>query len=307
MQTLHNNIDEECVSSCRGLSLVRDENSDCIACNERSALRYLYRKLGFQIKRCSHCGLGKTETLSDYDPDAIYGEEFFQGGQTNGYANYIGSERVLRVEFRRTLAALRPMLPAGGRLLELGCAYGFFLSEAEAHFHSVGLEVSAPAVEFCRQRGSDVFHGTLESYFPQWRQSEEPFDAVVMLDVIEHLADPAATLNLVREVLRPRGKVVITTGDWNSLLARCMGKHWRLMTPPQHLFFFTRHSLSLMLKRIGFRVCSVRYPWKFVPLGLMAYQLGRRIGLPLRAFEGLNACGVPVNLFDAMQIVAERI
>ena len=67
-----------------------------------------------------------------------------------------------------------------------------------------------------------------------------------MLDVIEHLRDPAETVRLLVEALAPRGLLVITTGDWGSLCGRLMGRHWRLMTPPQHLFFFSKSNLAAL-------------------------------------------------------------
>jgi 2-polyprenyl-3-methyl-5-hydroxy-6-metoxy-1,4-benzoquinol methylase len=50
-----------------------------------------------------------------------------------------------------------------------------------------------------------------------------------MLDVIEHLEDPKAALELCGEFLRPSGAVILTTPDFDSALARITGKSWRNM------------------------------------------------------------------------------
>jgi hypothetical protein len=85
-----------------------------------------------------------------------------------------------------------------------------------------------------------------------------------------------------------------------------MGKNWRLMTPPQHTFFFSPRTMSAMLARLGFDVIECRKPWKTVPFGLIAYQLGRIVGMsePPR-LKGVHF-GLPINLFDAFRIVAVR-
>ena len=59
----------------------------------------------------------------------IYTEAYFQGGRADGYSDYAGSEEVLRGEFRTAVKELRSAGCISGKLLELGCAYGFFLAE----------------------------------------------------------------------------------------------------------------------------------------------------------------------------------
>lgn len=239
---------------------------------------------------------------TDFDPAAIYTDAYFEGGTADGYCDYRASRTILQREFRRTLKQLGRVVN-GGRLLEIGCAYGFFLDEALSRFECEGIEVSQAAVTACRQRGLNVAQGTVESVALEIRS---PYNAVVMLDVIEHLADPAGVLDVLARRLSPQGALLITTGDWGSLLARLMGRNWRLMTPPQHLFFFSRRTLSTLLQRLGFSIIRCVRPWKFVPLGLAAYQVGSRCGCRLRRLEKLSGVGVPVNLFDAVQIIARK-
>jgi hypothetical protein len=100
---------------------------------------------------------------------------------------------------------------------------------------------------------------------------------VVMLDVIEHLINPVPAIREVHDMMAEGGGLLITTGDWESLAARWMGRYWRLMTPPQHLFFISRGSITKLLERAGFEVLDFVHPWKLVPLGLTAYQLENRL------------------------------
>ncbi len=202
------------------------------------------------------------------------------------------------MEFDRTARELSAYRPNGGRLLEVGCAYGFFLDAAKG-FEGTGVEISESAREQCRQRGLAVFPTVAEA------ARRGPFDVAVMLDCIEHLSDPAATLTEVHRVLAPDGLLWITTGDWASWLARAMGRHWRLMTPPQHLFYFSSVTLPALLERLGFTVLRRDRPWKHVPLGLAAYQVGSRVGVRWRSLESIQV-GVPVNLFDTIRVMARK-
>jgi hypothetical protein len=107
--------------------------------------------------------------------------------------------------------------------------------------------------------------------------------------------------------MRPGARLLLTTGDIGSLSARAAGRRWRLMTPPQHLWFFSRTTLGTLLERAGFRVCAVDRPSKLVPLSLMAYQALRMLGA--RSPESLRAVPghVRLNLFDTMRVVAEPV
>ena len=275
----------------------------CPVCGERRDCIQVFVRGIFPILRCSACSVGMTQLPENFSAAGIYTEAYFQGGQADGYSDYVGSESVLRGEFRTALQELRSAGCSSGKLLELGCAYGFFLAEAIAFFEVQGIEVSDSAVRFCRSRGFDVEQGTLTA---EYVGRSAPFDAVVMLDVVEHLMEPDRVMELVHRAMKPGGKLMLTTGDWESGLSRIMGRNWRLMTPPQHTFFFSPRTMSAMLERVGFDVIACRKPWKTVPFGLITYQLGRIMGMsrPPR-LSGIHF-GIPINLFDAFRMVAVR-
>lgn len=275
----------------------------CPVCGLPTPQDLCYEKWGYNIVRCRECGLGAAVAPLGFDPTTLYDEGYFQGARTDGYADYAGSEAVLRAEFRHSLAALRRYAPPGGPLLEIGCAHGFFLLEAQAHYDCRGVDISSAAVARCQARGLNaVCARPGEDDF----NVDRPQSAIVLLDCIEHLARPDATLEWAYHALAPGGCMAISTGDWSSWFARLLGRRWRLMTPPQHLFYFTRASLARLLTRLGFRVLEVRRPWKVVPLGLMAYQLGSRLGLRVRRLERIGRWGLPVNLGDAMRVIARK-
>jgi len=129
-------------------------------------------------------------------------------------------------------------------------------------------------------------------------------DVIVLLDVIEHLPEPQSTLSLCRRYLNPGGIIVITTGDFASLYARLTGRHWRLMTPPQHLWYFTPQSMRRLAHSLGLHVEACDHPWKLVPLALIQFQTRRLFGLHGRMPAGFaSRLGLPINLFDAMRCV----
>jgi SAM-dependent methyltransferase len=184
--------------------------------------------------------------------------------------------------------------------LDVGCAYGYCVEAAQNHFEACGIDVSPHAIEAARQRGLDCCVSTLTNF-----HSPERFDVITMLDCIEHLPEPQRDIGAAFELLRPSGILVITTGDIDTLTARLAGKRWRLMTPPQHLHFFSKQSLTRLVETAGFKPLVARRDWKRVPLALAAYQLCRRLGAPA-GWTGNIRGALPVNLFDTITLVAER-
>ena len=79
------------------------------------------------------------------------------------------------------------------------------------------------------------------------------------------------------------------------------------MTPPQHLWFFTPASLSILAGRLGLEIVSIEHPTKIVPLSLIGYQIRRGLGLRQTAGERIAPeLGIPVNLFDAMRVMLRK-
>jgi SAM-dependent methyltransferase len=225
----------------------------CNACGGPES-RGLFERDGFHIVECTHCGLVYVgEDPAQIDFPALYDEGYYNGGEEGVFTDYMGQAQARRRSARRRVWGLR-RLKRRGRLLDVGCAAGFFLVEASAHFAVRGVELSAFSSRFARERfGLDVVTGTLHDAAFGAAQ----FDLVTLWDVIEHLPDPAAALTEVARVLAPDGRVVLTTGDVGSDYARAHGAHWHLMTPPWHLYYFSRATLATLAARAGLRFAHV--------------------------------------------------
>jgi SAM-dependent methyltransferase len=274
----------------------------CPACSRGTSHQFLYVKNDCDIFQCGDCGLGRTE-VSSFDPLAYYDEGYFSGRQSDGYADYCGAEPVLRREFARTIEFIQHRKPHGC-LLEIGCAYGFFLDEARrAGFEVSGIEPAEAAAAHACDLGLNVVSGLLSE---ATLNSLGALDVIVLLDVIEHLPDPQKALALFADHLRPDGIIVLTTGDFGSLAARLTGAHWRLMTPPQHLWFFNRESIASLAHSVGLRVESCDRPWKLVPFSLIVFQVGRVLSRKIAASPTGNRLAIPVNLFDTMRVVLSK-
>lgn len=223
----------------------------CEVCGASSRTQ-LYEVNGFPIVRCRRCGLVFVGRCPEPPQlTALYDESYYEDPAHVGYGGYGRAEERKRHHGRSLLEQLED-LRAPGDLLEIGCAYGYFLDEARQRGWRVrGVEPSAHAVRCARERlGLDVAAGT----FGELPVEPESIDAIALWDVIEHLPHPRETLGFARAWLRPGGVIGISTGDVRSLSARLHGADWSLMTPPWHQFYFSRGTLRRLLEDIGFEV-----------------------------------------------------
>jgi SAM-dependent methyltransferase len=273
---------------------------ECSGCAAVTRHDHLYVKNGCDILRCRACGLGRA-AVANFDPAAYYTRDYFSARHVHGYVDYVASEPVLRRKFSRDVAFIRRHCPSG-RLIEIGCAYGFFLLEARGWFDVAGIELAEDAARHCRSAGLRVITGTASEANLE-RLGEA--NAIVLFDVIEHLPDPYETLARCARHLRPGGVIVLTTGDFGSRMAQLFGAGWRLMTPPEHLWFFTAESFR-HIQRLGLAVNAIDYPWRIVPASLILFQLGRMLGRRWTAPAAASRIGLPLNFFDTMRLVLRR-
>jgi 2-polyprenyl-3-methyl-5-hydroxy-6-metoxy-1,4-benzoquinol methylase len=154
---------------------------------------------------------------------------------------------------------LLDMVPAGGRVLDVGCSGGYLAERLVAGGATVaGIELDPAAAERARSVCEQVLVGDVEALELPFEQSS--FDAIVCADLIEHLRDPGAFLRRVRPLLRPGGRLVLTTpnvANWTIRLALLFGR-WRYtergILDRTHAHLFTKRTLVECLDESGYEL-----------------------------------------------------
>jgi SAM-dependent methyltransferase len=135
-----------------------------------------------------------------------------------------------------------------GRILDVGCGAGQFLTVARAAgWEPHGVEVAGGVHDALLNRGLSIFDGELaEAAF-----SDGWFDVVHCAEVIEHVLEPVALLREMERVLRPGGLLYLTTPNYDSVSRRLLGTKWRVLCR-EHISYFTVRVLTDALARSGF-------------------------------------------------------
>lgn len=157
-------------------------------------------------------------------------------------------------------------ISGGGRVLDVGAGYGFFLQALEkAGYQAHGIETSAHAVEQARGRSrAEVFEQGAEEPFPF---ADGHFDAVTLLDVIEHLPLYPEALASCRRCLRPGGKLFVITLNAHSLARPLLGKRWAWYQDPTHVHLFNAGMLRRGLKEAGLEIETLVTESNFCSVG----------------------------------------
>ena len=161
-------------------------------------------------------------------------------------------------------------VPAGGRFLDVGCGRGEVVAAAQARgWDAEGLDLSEDFVRYAREvNGVRAHAGTLE----QMNYPEASFDVVTLVEVIEHLYNPAETVRELARVVRPGGLVYISTPNEESiyqtlgnLYYKARGLDWVVNLCPTwnlyHIQGFSPRSLRYVLAQNDFQIENlVVYP-----------------------------------------------
>ena len=175
-------------------------------------------------------------------------------------------------------------LRAVGRLLDVGCGTGHFLTVAEARgWDVVGLEVSQSALEWLgrlkRERG--LRFAVIGTELTRSALPPNHFDVVTLFEVIEHLDDPLATLREAYRVLVSGGLLYLTTPNYNSLSRHLLHSRWRVIAP-EHRCLLNPLTLKSCLVDAEFRPLRMVTKNIDVPEILSKWGLRRQTQHPTR-------------------------
>lgn len=219
---------------------------DCIICSARMAPDRLAHTW-----RCAACGF-----LASTLPVTIN-----QGVRLDESVREKALKPIRMANFRALLDGCADLLPAGARLLDVGCAHGWFMDMAKAHGLScTGVEPDNAMADLAEAAGHTVLRGLFPAIVPEGTR----FDVISFNDVLEHLPHVEHVGRDLCELLVPGGLVIINLPVSEGLVFRAarigaqfgfsgpLARMWQQGLPSPHLSYFSRTTLPRLMARDGF-------------------------------------------------------
>jgi 2-polyprenyl-3-methyl-5-hydroxy-6-metoxy-1,4-benzoquinol methylase len=211
--------------------------SDCPACGTgcRPSTNYIV-----SCRACGHRWLNQ----SRQDHDAVDAATFICG-----YAGYQPDPRYVETVTRVVRTELVTRVPPPGRILDVGCGAGDFMSVARTFgYDAEGIDISETSAEICRSRGLNSRADDFLTF-----DFATNFDVIVMWDVVAGLRDPVSFLSRANSLLTNRGMLFVKTPAFGDLSV-ALSNLWprvagTLLGVPTHSQFFHRESLEVLLRR----------------------------------------------------------
>jgi SAM-dependent methyltransferase len=201
-------------------------------------------------------------------------------------------------------------LPPKASVLEIGCSSGYFTKAlADRGYDVVGIEYDSEAANAARQLGLKIIYGDIEQP-ATFRSISDRFDAVLLMDVLEHLRDPKGLLRRLLGLLKPSGRLLCTGPNvayWamrkDLLLGRWNYQDTGIMDRT-HLHFYNAKTWQELLERAGYTVEKFQSVEGMIPL---EGRLQRMSGLrPLIAGLRNLAIGYAPSLFTTVYFMEAR-
>jgi len=208
----------------------------------------------WDIVRCNNCGL----IYENPRPDSAARSIFYSFGNSEDRRFvdewFLDNADINSIYWRQILKTMNHFI-SPGHLLDTGCGAGTFMIEAKKAGYTVsGQEISPFFAGYCREKlGLEIFEGELETL----GLPSNSFDVLTAFDVIEHHPNPRQFLNEIHRLVHPDGLVVISTHDIGNFFARLYGVNWRYLGAIGHLTYFTRETLTQLLKVCGYRIVYI--------------------------------------------------
>ena len=235
---------------------------------------------------CAQCGLYQNGRLAEA---SAYEDVYHQG-----YEHHRAKKlRTAAVRLNRVAPLVGAKKP---RLLDVGSSVGCVIEAALARgWDAVGIDVSASAVKFCRDRKLPCRLAQGDRLpFP-----DNSFDVLTSWHVIEHVADVEATLADWFRVLRPGGVMALETPDASSPIVRWRGSRYRKFWAPEHTYTFTPATLGAFIEQAGFTMLSRPV------FGRLGEQTARMAAYTV-AYQTYHGIRKAAGIQKAFQIFARR-
>lgn len=235
------------------------ERPTCEVCQKTGATVVAkYTRSPWPVVVCNHCGFVYLGRVPDYEDLSVnlawekqHADEKERRKKENKLARFDALTR-FRLKFGKVIDRARHRrAAASGRVLEIGCGGSTRIPAGPIPY---GIEISeglaAKARPIFEARGGTVYHEPATTGIERFPESF--FDSIIMRSYLEHEAQPRVILERAFKRLKPGGKILLRSPNYNSANRHIMGAEWCGFRFPDHVNYFTPRSLKALAESIGY-------------------------------------------------------
>lgn len=236
---------------------------NCPACNSPS-YEYAFSKAGFNYVLCKNCGTlfvnprPSIEKLKEFyasSPSSkFWVERFFKP------VAEVRREKIFKPRAKYVLS-LFPQLK--GKIVgDIGAGFGLFLEELEKlcpGVRLIAIEPSLEMVKICENKGFEVIPDFLENISNKYNNS---FFLLTSFELFEHIGEPQTFLKKAFNLLQLGGYLLLTTLNGEGFDIQILWEKSKSVFPPHHLNFFNPTSISILFRKVGFKIKEIATPGK---------------------------------------------
>ncbi|MGC4103011.1 class I SAM-dependent methyltransferase [Ferruginibacter sp.] len=221
-----------------------------------SDIEYFTTADPFDYYQCHHCNVLFIHPLPDNELQLIYPANYYSFTNSKGSISFKIKNYLDKLFFKKIFKDINGNNLA---ILDAGGGTGWLVDSIKTFEPRIGftqiVDIDQNAAVAARAKGHDYFLGRLEDY-----NSEKKFHIILLLNFIEHVANPAAIMNKVQSLLHDNGVIIIKTPNYQSLDARIFkNKSWGGYHCPRHWVLFNKASAVQLFRESGLTVKSFSY------------------------------------------------
>jgi 2-polyprenyl-3-methyl-5-hydroxy-6-metoxy-1,4-benzoquinol methylase len=248
--------------------------SDHFACAED--VEYFTSDRTIDYRHCRACGILFADPMLSDRLAQIYPANYYSFAPTRrSFAETVKTMLDRRFLRRLTQKIAGPEL----RVLDVGGGTGWLLDQIRICDPRITatevVDIDEKAGAIARAKGHSYFLGPFETF-----ETNQRFDLILMLNLVEHVARPDLMLEKARSLLAPGGRIVIKTPNFDALDARLFRhRSWGGYHAPRHFILFTKESFTKLASGSGLSIATFAYTQGAPFWSISTLNELRRLGL----------------------------
>ena len=219
----------------------------CKICKSKNK-KNLFKKDNYSFIKCTSCKLVSIDPIPSLKELMHYYVKKNEKG-LNYDTNQYGLKKYVDFGFR-DLIIDSISIDRNVEIIDIGCYCGLLLDafKEKGYEKLYGIEMQEQAYKVARAKHKKIFKTTLED-FSKIKKYRNKFNIVIASGLIEHLRNPNDLILLASNLLKDEGFLVIQTPFSDTFFAKSLGKFWPPYSAPEHIHYFSRQSIELLLAK----------------------------------------------------------